>query len=475
MNKTRTQDFAQRHMVHTTEQIGLKQAITPEGFLLCSDVPLARVGWMLYGAGELTTDEGDLLTPDDQGFVTTYRGPEELFRAETVASAVGKPVVNDHPDGDVTPLNWTGLSKGIAINVRPGEDEHDDVILADLLITDADAIRDVLAGKREVSMGYRANYTETAPGQALTTDIIFNHIALVERGRCGPRCSIGDRSHHEEGNTDMTTVTVPGKSKATRVRKAFRDAEQTAMEALGEKPTRDDDLAAVEEDGNHVHVHLHNGSPEADATEQAANEEAKADPAEARFVALEQGFADIGAKLAALADAVAALGKAEVAEEAAEATAEAEEFTGDALPADKPGVTKDSAALETSYRATLALAEVLVPGFRMPTFDAKAKRVATVDALCAARRKALDAAYATQDGKALVDSINDGAPDMAAMSCADIAGLFKSAAGAKKLLNNTAAARDAGRIATPALSGPAAPMSIAELNKRNAAFYAAKH
>ena len=31
------------------EQIGPMQAMTPEGFLLCKDVPIARTGVMTYG------------------------------------------------------------------------------------------------------------------------------------------------------------------------------------------------------------------------------------------------------------------------------------------------------------------------------------------------------------------------------------------------------------------------------------------
>ena len=134
---------------------------------------------------------------------------------------------------------------------------------------------------------------------------------------------------------------------------------------------------------------------------------------------------------------------------------------------------RDSAALETAYTALMAKAEILVPGFRMPTFDAARKRTATVDSMCGARRKALDLAYATKDGKELVDSVagRDVSLSLAKMDCVNIAGLFNSAAGAKKLLNNRAGTSD-GKMATVQTVAKTGPKSIAELNEINRKYHA---
>ena len=54
----RTLDDARGLAVHTTGALGLKQALTPEGFLLCEDVPLARPGEMIYGPDETPIEAG---------------------------------------------------------------------------------------------------------------------------------------------------------------------------------------------------------------------------------------------------------------------------------------------------------------------------------------------------------------------------------------------------------------------------------
>src|SRR5260364_208573 len=146
----------------TVEPLGPKQSLTPEGFLVCHDVPIARTGTMAYAALELPQLEAGA-----DGIVWTERPPEVVFGVETMASFEGKPVTLDHPDVLVTPQNWNTLAKGVTQHVR--------------------------AGLREVSCGYEADYQQVSPGRGVARQIVGNHIALVKRGRCGSRCSIGDR------------------------------------------------------------------------------------------------------------------------------------------------------------------------------------------------------------------------------------------------------------------------------------------
>jgi len=133
--------------------------------------------------------------------------------------------------------------------------------------------------------------------------------------------------------------------------------------------------------------------------------------------------------------------------------------------------TGDSAALSRSYQELLSDAEVLVPGFRAPTFDSKAQRAKTVDRMCSLRRKALDAFYMTTPGKQVVDTLT-GKTDIVLedMACGPLATLFKSAAGATRLVNNRAATGDASKLPVQ----PEAPkaMTMADVNKANAEFWA---
>jgi hypothetical protein len=486
--------------VLTVEQIGPKRSKTPEGFLLCQEVPIARVGIMLYGPGEVPIEVGQ----DGVAYVT--RDASELFRPETLASFVGKPVVDEHPEDEVNPDNWAKLAKGVAFNIRQGSGGDADVILADLLITDAQMILDIEGMKREVSAGYEADYEQTAEGQGTQSNIIGNHIALVEKGRCGPRCAIGDHSHFTSRKATMpqvnrrATATPPQRR---RISKATLDAlmEQLGGESEPDASTMDDGELSGPAD-SHTHIHIHgigttSGNGAVDVNDEAGGAEGGnanegGGKYEARFAALENGHKEILAQIAALTAAVSGkggsggedpTGKTGDEEDPDAETKDENPFAkkdeeGEKKDDKDKGKTNDSAALEGSYKETLAGCEVLVPGFRMPTFDGKAKRTATIDAMCNARRKALDAFSATTEGAALVESIAGvKTVDTIGMACPQVAVLFRAAVGAKKLLNNSNATRDASRMGSGPGSGQPtkrAPLSLAELNKLNREHYA-KH
>jgi hypothetical protein len=491
--------------IHTTEQLGPNMSRTPNGNLICRAVPIARVGWMIYGPNEVPIKAG----PD--GVARVYRGPDELFKPECVGSFMGSAVVDEHPEDDVTPSNWKQLSQGFSTtHVYRGSGEDADVLMADLVITDEDLIKSILDGKREVSCGYDADYKQTGVGEGLQTNIIGNHIALVERGRCGPRCAIGDQDYQRKEDDMATKVTVKTVDKRAQVRNQLRKAFRDAMMAAGGNPDdafgvpasgeSEDPSEGGDEDTGGTHIHIHtNGSPDAQDPQEGAvsgQDDAEGgnpdggstDPTEQRFQALESS-------LAALTEAVNKLAGGGQSDDTDDEAPDAQSTEGSegagGFPAKTPtdddaeeaevnkegsGKTMDSAALETGYRALMADAEVLVPGFRAPTFDSKAKRKSTVDSMCAARRKVLDLAYSTNDGKTVIDSVSGGsALNLAGMTCVQTASLFKAAAGAKKLLNNRQATGDASRVPNQqAPAGRTAVKSISDVNKANADFWAAK-
>ena len=100
---------------------------TPEGYLVCHDVPIARTGDMVYRAGELGL-EGD---PDRP--VTVRRYAEDVFDPAAVASFEGKDVTAGHPAESVGPANHAAYSKGHVQNVR----REGEKLVADLLVKDA--------------------------------------------------------------------------------------------------------------------------------------------------------------------------------------------------------------------------------------------------------------------------------------------------------------------------------------------------
>lgn len=480
----------------TNEQIGPKRHLTREGYLLCLDVPIARIGTMMYAAGETPIKVGD------NGIALIERGETDLFSPRTILSFVGKSLTDSHPYDGVHPLNHRHVTVGTAHNVRRGTGDDADVLLADLLITDAETIRKVQAGLVEVSAGYDADYEQTGPGEGRQFNIEGNHIALVPTGRCGPRCAIGDQLPSSLPPTKGKTMPQASATRLRKVvpaaiRKAVIDAANEAMEAAMSDPVlmngnTPDEEGEGEGGGTQVHVHLHGASapgmtggaaglnseddlplpteggvPGAVAAPDAAG--AIPPAIEARFGAIESMLAKIAAKVGAGAEPAAAEGGPPAAKAADEMPDDADEFAQSA--------TADSTALETSFKALLVDAEVIHPGFAVPTFDAKATRKATVDSMCAQRRRVLDAACITADGRGLVEGIA-GTPagkhiDLATMDCAAVAGLFRSVAAAKRVLNNRATVGDGAGKTGAAHEAPAkkGPMTLAELNAQNRKHY----
>jgi len=219
-----------RSNIYTTGQIGRTRETTPEGYLLCRDVPVARIGTLMYGDGEVP------VTADSTGLILIQRGEEDLFDPQTMASFEGKAVTNDHPEDWVNPSNWKELAVGTAHSVRRGEGAEADFLIADLLITDQDAIDAVMGEKVEISLGYDADYVEISPGKGVQRNIFGNHVALVDKGRCGSRCSIGDSF-------------MSGKTNKKPWYQALLGAKRTIDEALEEaKETQDSEEETEDED-----------------------------------------------------------------------------------------------------------------------------------------------------------------------------------------------------------------------------------
>lgn len=168
-------------------QISPHMTDTPEGYLICQDVPIARTGEMTYQAAELQ------LEGDPNRLVTVYRDEADVFDPAALASFEGKDVTRDHPVESVGPVNHAAYSKGHVQNVR----RENGYVMADLLIKDAALISDIRNGiVREVSCGYNCVYEPLADGRYRQREIRGNHVAVVPRGRAGREVAIKDSAIH---------------------------------------------------------------------------------------------------------------------------------------------------------------------------------------------------------------------------------------------------------------------------------------
>lgn len=421
--KARTQDEAGRWFA--PERLSARQSVTPEGFLLCEAVPIARIGTLLYDESELVNEDGPLIEGGSGGLVTIERNADEVFRPETIASFEGKPVTLAHPEDFVNPSNWRELSMGITQNVRRGEGVESDLMLADLLITDAKAIEDVRNGLRQVSCGYDAEYEQLAVGRGRQTNIVGNHVALVERGRCGPRCAIGDSD---------TMSKKQKRSFADRIRAAFMSKDAEAAEALAKEAETADEEEEEEEEGSKAKT--------GDAATNLILKEIRA--LSARVGDMEGKMDEMTKDNEEEAETKDTVLEAEEAESNSEASGKT--YTGDA-------------ALLTDLRSR---AEILAPGITFATRDAKVK---TADHICACQRQALGKAMDTEGGKAIVEPFLMGR-SLDKMTADQVSAAFTAASELAKLSNNRQGARtstttkDFGR-----------PQSIADINAKNQAFW----
>jgi len=175
---------------------------TPEGFLICHNVPIARTGWYEYLGEEIGVE-------DQTGkIVQVYRSPEEVFSPGAMASFEGKVLTDDHPPEAVTPDNATRYTKGVVQNVRQGSAGDSDLLLADLVVYDQNLINEIQEGKREVSCGYDCLYEpfdSDGPDQLSyrQKQICGNHVAVVKSGRAGDRVAIKDSKTKPKGVLSM--------------------------------------------------------------------------------------------------------------------------------------------------------------------------------------------------------------------------------------------------------------------------------
>ena len=208
-----------------------------DGSVLFKDVPIGRTGEQEYDKTERPE-----LTPDARGKIIVRRTPEEVFSERSIASFEGMAVTIGHPrdfNGDiifVAPENWRLLAHGHIQNVRRGEGDKSDLLLADVIVKSPEGLQSIDAGDDEVSCGYDADYEEISPGLAIQYAITGNHLALVPNGRAGFRCKIGDA---------MPSTTKNWFTRLMKARKTNDAAEMANLvDNAPESITGDDDVSS---------------------------------------------------------------------------------------------------------------------------------------------------------------------------------------------------------------------------------------
>lgn len=348
----------------TSERLSPHKELTPEGYLLCRDVPISRVGTFDYTGADVSMN-----VP----VVHVERPADELFKPETIASFEGKPVVIGH-DTFADPETWKKISIGHVQNVRRGEGDESGLLLADLLVQDKKGIELIESGAlSEISCGYDANFVQDGADSGHQVGIVGNHVALVNQGRCGPVCSIGDGFMNE-----------PKSSWKTMLRRLFRDGDEDKFnEALDKVDVKDADPAP-------------------------APAEQPAPSPEDRIAALEKAVGELTAF-------VEKLQSAEAANETPEKAADEETNEPAQVPEETPA---DTTVPPEESQEVLADAEDVCPGIKKPAADAKEGGFSR-DVLNRLRRQALKSAGVKEFGDA--DTMDDNSLAIAFKAAAELA------------------------------------------------------
>ena len=229
---------------------------TPEGFLICKNVPIAKVGTQQYLGEELGLEGYENI------LVEVVRTEQEVFSPKTIASFEGKPFTDDHPEQSefVTTENYKQYVKGHVTNVRRGEGDFSDKLLADIIVYDKTVIEEIESGrKREISCGYGCDYDIDENGNIFQINITGNHVALVNEGRAGHNVRILDHNKNKKGVVKTMAKMKTKKQIIARLFPSFtKDASPEEIEEVvtaisevqdeeAEVPTTQDEEPAAQE------------------------------------------------------------------------------------------------------------------------------------------------------------------------------------------------------------------------------------
>lgn len=195
------------------------------------------------------TRTGIFVYRDAQGkTIRELRPPEEVMHPDSLASFGLMPVTNDHPSELLTADNAKEYQVG---TVSESVVADGDKVRAALMITDAQAIEALDAGKSELSCGYTADVVQESgvwqgqPYDAKQINIRGNHVAIVDTGRAGPECALrmdAADGAAQEITMDPVMMELGGAQYAVPADLAAEIAKM--LEAKGLSPTMDASKAA---------------------------------------------------------------------------------------------------------------------------------------------------------------------------------------------------------------------------------------
>lgn len=204
-----------------------------------SQTKLEENGWLRTKGYLSRTGVFDYRGPTG-GLYKEYRPEAEVFSTDSMASFELVPLTDDHPDVALDAEN----TKSFAIGAVSGVHKDGEFLAADIIVYDAKAIESIQNGKQELSCGYFCDLEE-APGSYVNADgatlsydaiqraIKGNHVAIVDKGRAGPKARIYmDAADAEMVDLPLTTGAVMTKINLDGVELEVSDEVNSAVTKL---------------------------------------------------------------------------------------------------------------------------------------------------------------------------------------------------------------------------------------------------
>jgi hypothetical protein len=156
------------------------------------------------------------LQPYDKVF-TIYRSPATI--ANCVTRLNNLPLTDEHVSLDEAPTMTCGNVVDSVLVDNFDENHNSTLAVKNSIMLDGAILDQLQNGKRELSLGYRANMKPHDRYDFEQTDIEPHHLAVVSRGRCGGMCAFIDK----QGEI-MEEQTNPTLEEAVAIAVALPDA-----------------------------------------------------------------------------------------------------------------------------------------------------------------------------------------------------------------------------------------------------------
>ena len=415
------------------EQLSPNRFLTKEGYLVCKDVTLTKVGYLPYSERDAKSGfDGSEGSPTKM--VKIHRTAENLFDEESMKSMNGKPVTIGHPKYFLNPLTWKEHAVGEVVNVRRGTSPNEHRLIGDLIVKDQEGIDYIESHDTcEVSVGVSSKIEQIDDTNYEARNLRYNHLALVgEMGRCGVECQIQDAK-----------VTMQKKSLKQRILDGIDnfisglgidDCEKCmddCASCTGMKdcpctdcvtPMKDDDKSdpsvKKEETGNKEGKNEEGSGDKINETE-ADKEEKKEKDAMSDFATLKDAYDGLMKRMNDMESRFADYLETQKPTHVAVTDEEGDE--------DEETSVTDSISVDVKIQDAVSRAEALVPGIKVPAFD-KSDAKKLQDSICKFKKTALlKAAGSDALARSEIRSMN---------TCAGISAAFNAATTAAMNVNS---------------------------------------